>query len=571
MPIPGVRRRQGGGSQTVDAKPGDTLTRRKLMRRGLAFAAGLGGVMVVSAGSRAQASPQQRRNTPLRLQRLRVHGGGVRFKRDNPMLATISPTRNQKARTVTISFVLDRKIRLRLEVARGGRRGPERVATENFKLNAGRHRIAWTAPRELAPGTYLLRLRATDRRGRTIFYGRHPLDKQRRPAPVLRVLGVHIALARRSYQAGQRAVLRVEADTAKLVLRVFHSSSEETATRRNDEMRGTPVGEPIVRAWRRYRHRDHAIRLRVGDWPSGLYFVRATSTDGRHGFAPFVVRPTEPGEHRVAVVLPTHTWQAYNFFDQNCDGWGDTWYARTTDRIELDRPYLNNGVPPRFRVYDLPFLRWLRMGGKQADFYAEDDLERFASGAALRDAYDVIVFPGHSEYMTEHAYDVIEGFRDLGGNLMFLSANSFFWKVQKRGSYLDRIALWRESGRPEAALIGTQYLANDDGSCRDAFVVTGADLAPWVFKGTGLTNGNVFGQYGIEIDHTTEASPKGTIVLARIPDLFGPGQTAEMTYHETVSGARIFSAGVLAFGTRAMHDKVVSQILENVWRKLTQS
>jgi hypothetical protein len=335
-------------------------------------------------------------------------------------------------------------------------------------------------------------------------------------------------------------------------------------------MKGTPVGEPRTISWKRHRTRARRVRLEVGDWPSGLYFARVTSADGRLGHAPFVVRPSTPGAHRVAVVLPTHTWQAYNFFDRDYDGWGDTWYAGTTDRIELDRPFLDRGVPPRFRVYDLPFLRWLHAGGKPADFYAEDDLERFADGGELREAYDLLVFSGHSEYVTEHMYDVVERYRDLGGNLMFLSANSFFWKVRKRGSRLDRIALWRDRQRPEAALIGTQYLANDDGAIQDAFEVTGADLAPWAFEGTGLRNGSVFGQYGIEIDHTTPDSPEGTIVLARIPDLFGPGRTAEMTYYETPAGARVFSSGVLAFGIRAYRDRDVAGILDNVWRHLSR-
>ena len=80
----------------------------------------------------------------------------------------------------------------------------------------------------------------------------------------------------------------------------------------------------------------------------------------------------------------------------------------------------------------------------------------------------------------------------------------------------------------------------------------------------------MFGQYGIEIDHTTAQSPPGTIVLARIPDLFGPGRSAEMTYYETAGGARVFSAGVLAFGIRAVRDRAVAGILENVWRRLSQ-
>ena len=49
--------------------------------------------------------------------------------------------------------------------------------------------------------------------------------------------------------------------------------------------------------------------------------------DGRMGFAPFVVAPRRIGEHRVAVVLPTLTWQAYNFRDDDGDGSADSWYA----------------------------------------------------------------------------------------------------------------------------------------------------------------------------------------------------------------------------------------------------
>ena len=52
------------------------------------------------------------------------------------------------------------------------------------------------------------------------------------------------------------------------------------------------------------------------------------------------------------------------------------------------RPYLDRGVPPRFRGYDRGFLRWLALHGANADFLADDDLERAGdgrlAGAALR-------------------------------------------------------------------------------------------------------------------------------------------------------------------------------------------
>ena len=57
-----------------------------------------------------------------------------------------------------------------------------------------------------------------------------------------------------------------------------------------------------------------------------------------------------------------------------------------------------------------------------------------AAAAALRRAYDLIVFAGHHEYVTTREYDLVEGYRDLGGNLMFLSANNYYWRVERHGN-----------------------------------------------------------------------------------------------------------------------------------------
>jgi len=57
-------------------------------------------------------------------------------------------------------------------------------------------------------------------------------------------------------------------------------------------------------------------------------------------------------------------------------------------------------------------------------------------------------------------------------------------------------------------------------------------------------------------------------VLARIPDLFGPGKSAEMTYYEHPSGARVFSAGALNFGGQMLLWPEVTRLVENVWAHL---
>ncbi len=77
--------------------------------------------------------------------------------------------------------------------------------------------------------------------------------------------------------------------------------------------------------------------------------------------------------------MPTQTWQAYNFRDDDGDGRPDTWYAGNGNVVHLFRPFLNRGVPYRFRHYDLPFLHWLARTGKHVDFIADADLNRIGN------------------------------------------------------------------------------------------------------------------------------------------------------------------------------------------------
>ena len=160
-----------------------------------------------------------------------------------------------------------------------------------------------------------------------------------------------------------------------------------------------------------------------------LYFAKLSGRRRTVGFAPFVVR-SRPGDSRVAVVLPTNTWQAYNFRDEDGDGTGDTWYANPSVRtVRLARPYLDQGVPPHLSG----FTRWLAKAHLKADHYSDDDLQAVRSGDELARRYDLIVFSGHEEYTTVHAFDIIRRYRDLGGNLAFLSANNLFAYVQVHG------------------------------------------------------------------------------------------------------------------------------------------
>jgi hypothetical protein len=121
---------------------------------------------------------------------------------------------------------------------------------------------------------------------------------------------------------------------------------------------------------------------------------------------------------------------------------------------------------------------------------------------------------------------------------MFLSANNFFWQVRIHGDVMTKTLRWRELGRPEAALIGVQYRANDRGTHRGRWQVRDAAAEPWLFSGTDLRNGSLFSSAGIEIDARAPSSPPQTKIVAVIPNIFGRGISANMSYYETRAGAK---------------------------------
>jgi hypothetical protein len=380
------------------------------------------------------------------------------------------------------------------------------------------------------------------------------------------VPAVEAAFTRESYRPGRRARLVVRDRSRTLTVQVFEAGPELDETDSDTVMNGIAV-TPVKTIHRRPGRQP--LTVPVGTWRSGLYFARLEAPDGRVGFAPFVVAPRRIGTTRVAVVLPTLTWQAYNFRDDDGDGRPDSWYAgKRLDTVRLGRAFLDRGVPYGLRFH-LGFLHWLHWSEKRVDVLSQWDLERVSSARRLRRAYDLIVFAGHHEYVTTREYDLVERYRDLGGNLMFLSANSYYWRVIRNGDVVRKSGRWRDLDRPEAALIGGQYIAYQR-SPRRPWVARRTPAARWFLKGTGLRPGSRFGRGGVEIDHKAKASPRRTQVLAEIPNLFGPRKTAQMTYYETGRGARVFAAGAFHFTRAITTDFVVWRLLENVWARLTR-
>ena len=115
-------------------------------------------------------------------------------------------------------------------------------------------------------------------------------------------------------------------------------------------------------------------------------------------------------------------------------------------------------------------------------------------------------------------------------------------------------------------------------STTETGIMTGApyrvvDGSHWIYEGTGLRNGDLFGTEsqhercpggasGHETDKMTANSPAGTKLLAKglNPDDGG----AEVVARETASGGAVFSVGSIIWPASLMVDEGVSQITRNV-------
>jgi hypothetical protein len=122
----------------------------------------------------------------------------------------------------------------------------------------------------------------------------------------------------------------------------------------------------------------------------------------------------------------------------------------------------------------------------------------------------------------------------------------------------------------EANLLGVVY--SDPGVMTAApYAVKQADH--WVFAGTSLRNGDLFGEKslherihggasGHETDKMSPFTPPGTVLLAKgtNPDDGG----ADMVIYETASGGAVFSVGSITYPATILVDDHVSRITANV-------
>ena len=101
----------------------------------------------------------------------------------------------------------------------------------------------------------------------------------------------------------------------------------------------------------------------------------------------------------------------------------------------------------------------------------------------------------------------------------------------------------------------------------------------WVFSGTGLKTGDLFGRHslngrtpggasGLELDKLSPHSPAQTMHLAKGRNPQGSG--ADCVFYTTPSGGAVFAAGSLNWTLACPIDGAVSQITANVLHRFLE-
>jgi hypothetical protein len=349
---------------------------------------------------------------------------------------------------------------------------------------------------------------------------------------------------------------------------------------------------------------------------SGLYYFHAKGESGAFFSFPLVVAPARP-RAPVAVLASTNTWNAYNPFGGRSNyvlaarmidapvvnakadlprfklaNYGEWKSAADFAPLSFDRPEPYNLVPEGVDCTDpidgrqachlapaeWRLLGWLERQGHEYDLYADHHLH---TGALDLDAYRVLVLSVHPEYWSAYMYRAVKRWVfERGGRLLYLGGNGLNCAVefldgdramrclnQWPAGYESRFHHQVES---EANLLGVAY--SDPGAMTVAPYEV-VEPEHWVFAGTGLTRGDLFGtktlheRYGDgasghETDKLTPSSPKNAVLLARGLNLDEGG--AHLVFFETPGGGAVFSAGSITYPTALLCDRRTSAITANV-------
>lgn len=401
------------------------------------------------------------------------------------------------------------------------------------------------------------------------------------------------------------------------------------------------------------------------DWPSGLYAAHVRSEAGED-YIPFVVRPAKPRAD-VVLLVPTFSYQVYGCYvrpgrgteiAERAAAWGAL--AQTPDMnpqfglscynhhadgsgvalMTQARPMLDTR-PRQFALMDpveggsgtarwvseCYIDQWLHTIGMDHDVITDHDLHD--EGVAALAPYRVVIAGQHPEYHSERMMQAFEDHLHLGGRLIYLGGNGFYWRAEPSADQPETLevrraeggirvwesmpgesyhqfgggygGLWRRIGRSSHKLVGISFSTQgrhlgfpyhfiegmqDD---RVAFMRDGLDVTPGVTFGTAGYMGG--GAAGFELDSVNPkyGTPPHALVVAKgiviHPDYAWVNEDmlvhrhplpqedwscADMTFFETHAGGAVFSVGSMTYAGSLMVNggkSALSRLTANVVRR----
>jgi N,N-dimethylformamidase len=398
---------------------------------------------------------------------------------------------------------------------------------------------------------------------------------------------------------------------------------------------------------------------------SGLYCAHIFDGKNNEDYIPFVVRPSKKNyKNKIVFLLPTASYMAYandhnavngykfemlmgrltvlqpedlfvdqhreyglSMYDTHSDGSGVCYSSRLRPILNMRPKYSssNGGVGSGLWQFnaDTHIIDWLEENNFQYDVITDEDLEK--QGVNLLKNYKVLITSSHPEYHSTNVWDTVYQFQQLGGNMMYLGGNGWYWRIvwhpklegiievrraeggvrsweAESGEYYHSFngeygGMWRRLGRPPNILLGIGFSAQgfDISSYYRRTKQSYSKEVAFIFDGVkddiignfGLVGG---GAAGLELDRYDRSlgSPPDAYVLAtsenhsdlylgvteeigvNMPNLSGSQNQlvkADIVYFQRKSGAKIFSTGSISWAGSLSHNHYnnnISKITYNI-------
>jgi N,N-dimethylformamidase len=401
------------------------------------------------------------------------------------------------------------------------------------------------------------------------------------------------------------------------------------------------------------------------DWPSGFYAAHIRN-DAGEDYIPFIVRPAKP-QSDVVLLVPTFSYQVYGCYVRpgrgaeiaaraaewgalpetpdmnpqfglscyNHHGDGSGVSLMTQARPMLDtRPRqfalmdpVEGGSGTARWVADNYIDQWLRTIGVAHDVITDHDLHE--DGLEALAPYRLVIAAQHPEYHSERMMQAFEDHLGIGGRLMYLGGNGFYWRAEPSQEQPETLevrraeggirvwesmpgesyhafgggygGLWRRIGRSSHKLVGISFSTQGRhlgfpyhfiagiADPRVAFMTAGLETAPGTSFGTAGYMGG--GAAGFELDSVNAkyGTPPHALVVAKgiviHPDYSWVNEDmlvhrhplaqqdwscADMTFFETHSGGAVFSVGSMTYVGSLMvngGDTALGRLTANVVRR----